>query len=206
MKKIMNNINKLMADMDNKMLMQQCLVTFALVVVMGMVLFSTYEETRATDANRYEGIIRLHVVANSDTTEDQELKLKVRDAIIEEVGKYDTSGGIEKSREELKSHLNDLTETANRVISENGCKYKASAELGVRWIPEKTYGDMYFPAGNYEALTITLGEGKGQNWWCVLFPPLCLITEDEKELEEMGIDSADQIQVKSWLKEVLKDE
>ena len=64
---------------------------------------------------------------------------------------------------------------------------------------------MHFPAGNYEALTITLGKGEGENWWCVLFPPLCLITEDEKQMAELGIDSQDQIQVKSWLKEVLKN-
>lgn len=189
--------------MKNRDLFEQCLVTFALVVVMGFVLFSTYQETEATAINEYKGIIRLHVVANSDSAEDQNLKLKVRDAVIEEVGKLEDSKDIDESRETLISHLDDLTETANKVIRENGYNYKASAELGVRWIPEKTYGDMYFPAGNYEALTITLGKGEGQNWWCVLFPPLCLITEDEEELAEMGIDSEDQIKVKSWLKEVL---
>lgn len=189
--------------MKNRMLIEQCLVTFALVVVMGFVLFSTYEETEVTAANEYNGIIRLHVVANSDSVDDQNLKLKVRDAVIEEVGKLEEKKDIDESRDWLKSHLGDLEAVADEVIAENGYNYKASAELGVRWIPEKTYGDMYFPAGNYEALTITLGKGEGQNWWCVLFPPLCLITEDEAELEEMGIDSEDQIQVKSWLKEVL---
>lgn len=189
--------------MNNRTLIEQCLVTLALVVVMGFVLFSTYEESEAAAANEYSGIIRLHVIANSDSAEDQNLKLKVRDAIIEEVGKLSSSGSIEESREWLKSHLGDLEETADAIIRENGYDYSASADLGVRWIPEKTYGDMYFPAGNYEALNITLGKGEGQNWWCVLFPPLCLITEDEKELEEMGIDSEDQLEVKSWLKEVL---
>lgn len=192
--------------MNNKTLMEQCLVTFALVVVMGFVLFSTYEESEAAAVNEYNGIIRLHVIANSDSVEDQNLKLKVRDAVIEEVGKLDSSKSIEESREWLKSHLGDLEKTAEKVIRENGYDYGASAELGVRWIPEKTYGDMYFPAGNYEALNITLGKGEGQNWWCVLFPPLCLITEDEKELEEMGIDSEDQLEVKSWLKEVLSQD
>lgn len=192
--------------MKNKMLIEQCLVTFALVVVMGFVLFSTYEETEATAVNEYDGIIRLHVVANSDSVDDQNLKLKVRDAVIAEVGKLESKKDIDESRDWLESHLDDLEAVADSVIAENACNYKASAELGVRWIPEKTYGDMYFPAGNYEALTITLGEGKGQNWWCVLFPPLCLITEDEAELEEMGIDSEDQIRVKSWLREVLGEE
>jgi len=191
--------------MKDRMLIQQCLVTLALVVVMGFVLVATYEETEPAAVNEYDGIIRLHVIANSDSVDDQNLKLKVRDAVIEEVGRLESSKDIDESREWLASHLDDLEAAAEAVITENGCNYKASAELGVRWIPEKTYGDMYFPAGNYEALTITLGEGAGQNWWCVLFPPLCLITEDEEELAEMGIDSADQIEVKSWLKEVMQE-
>lgn len=189
--------------MKNRALIEQCLVTFALVVVMGFVLAATYEETEAAAVNEYKGIIRLHVIANSDSVEDQNLKLKVRDAVIQEVSRLEAKKDIGESRKWLTSHLDDLEETANSVIAENDCNYRASAELGVRWIPEKTYGDMYFPAGNYEALTITLGKGEGQNWWCVLFPPLCLITEDEEELAEMGIDSEDQIQVKSWLREVL---
>ena len=156
-----------------------------------------------TAANEYEGIIRLHVIANSDSEDDQELKLKVRDEIISQVGDLNEKNTIEDSREWLESQLDDFEKAAESVIRENGCNYKASAELGVRWIPEKSYGDMYFPAGNYEALTITLGKGEGENWWCVLFPPLCLITENEAELEEMGLDSQDQIRVKSWLAEVL---
>lgn len=155
------------------------------------------------DANEYEGIIRLHVIANSNSEADQELKLKVRDEIISQVGDLNKKDTIEDSREWLESQLDDLKVAAESVIRANGCNYSASAELGVRWIPEKTYGDMHFPAGNYEALTITLGKGEGENWWCVLFPPLCLITEDEAELEEMGIDSQDQIRVRSWLMEVL---
>ncbi len=215
--------------MSNKQLKEQCVIMLVLVIIMGAVLFSTYEgpeqiadndtdviagvpaseyDTVTSDRsgaaeNEYEGIIRLHVVANSDSDEDQNLKLEVRDAVISLVSDLDDSEDIKVSREWIASHLDDITKTANGVIAENDCNYKASAELGVRWIPEKTYGDMHFPAGNYEALTIILGKGEGENWWCVLFPPLCLITEDEAELEEMGIDSQDQIKVRSWLREVL---
>ena len=200
--------------MSNKSLKEQCFITFVMVIIMGVVLLSTYEGpelSAGTDAdvlygtvtNEYEGIIRLHVIANSDSDEDQQLKLKVRDAVISQVDDLNNKNDISESREWIASHLDDITSLAESVVRENGCNYSASAELGVRWIPEKTYGDMYFPAGNYEALTITLGKGEGENWWCVLFPPLCLITEDEEELEKMGIDSQDQIQVKSWLKEVL---
>ena len=219
--------------MSNKQLKEQCFIMLVMVIIMGGVLLSTYEppevdagagaevlygsveqsRSSAQDSgaasgtgveNEYEGIIRLHVIANSDSELDQELKLKVRDEIISVVGDLNRKNSIAESRKWLKSQLDDIERAAEAVIRENGCNYKASAELGIRWIPEKTYGDMHFPAGNYEALTVTLGRGEGENWWCVLFPPLCLITEDEAELEEMGLESQDQIRVKSWLREVLK--
>lgn len=208
--------------MSNKELKQQCVVMLIMVIIMGGVLLSTYEapevsaineagviygevdKSNPSESNEYKGIIRLHVVANSDSEFDQELKLKVRDEVISSVNDLSENKDIEQSREWIESQLGDIEQLAEEVIRENGCNYKAAAELGVRWIPEKTYGDMTFPAGNYEALTITLGKGEGENWWCVLFPPLCLITEDEAELEEMGIDSEARIQVKSWLNETLK--
>ena len=115
---------------------------------MGFVLFYTYEDE---PSNQYSGIIRLHVIANSDSADDQNLKLKVRDQIIKEVGSLEKSQDIEQSRSYLENHLKDMEKTAAKVIEENGKEYGAEADLGVRWIPAKTYGDMYFPAGNYEA-------------------------------------------------------
>lgn len=212
--------------MSNKQLKEQCFIMLVMVIIMGGVLLGTYEgpkvsannearvlyESTDTDRiqsdglkeNEYEGIIRLHVIANSNSDFDQNLKLKVRDEIISLVGDLSDKNSISESRKWIESQLDDIERKAEEVIRENGCNYRASAELGVRWIPEKTYGDMYFPAGNYEALTIVLGEGEGENWWCVLFPPLCLITEEEEVLAEMGINSADQVKVKSWLMEVLE--
>lgn len=186
--------------MKNSDLKQKCMLSLILVIVMGFVLFYTYEDE---PQNHYTGIIRLHVIANSDSREDQELKLKVRDEIIKETERLKESQNIGQSREYLKTHLKDMEETANRVIEENGQHYTAQADLGVRWIPEKTYGDMYFPAGNYEALNLTLGEGEGQNWWCVLFPPLCLIEEDEAAMEEMGIHESEKIEIKWKLMDIL---
>ena len=207
--------------MSNKQLKEQCFIMVVMVIIMGGVLLSTYEEPQVSanneagvlygsvepgtgkTQNEYKGIIRLHVIANSDSEFDQAVKLKVRDEIISVVGDLNKRDSIKQSRQWLESQLDDITEAANRELDENGCNYRASAELGVRWIPEKIYGDMYFPAGNYEALTVTLGKGEGENWWCVLFPPLCLITEDEAHLEELGLEAEDQIKVKSWLVEVL---
>ncbi len=193
--------------MSTKQLKEQCFIMLVMVIIMGGVLFSTYEapDVSANAENQFKGIIRLHVIANSNSKADQKLKLKVRDEIISLVGDLNQKDSIEQSREWLESQLDDLEAAAERVVRENGCNYRAAAEIGIRWIPEKTYGDMCFPAGNYEALTITLGKGEGENWWCVLFPPLCLITEDEEQLEELGIDSQDKIEVRSWLMKVLKE-
>lgn len=196
------NTRRALSIMKNSDLKQKCVLSLILVIVMAVVLFYTYEDT---PQNQYSGIIRLHVIANSDSEEDQELKLKVRDEIIKKTKSLQESQSIEDSREYLQTHLNDMEETANKVIEENGKSYKAEANLGIRWIPEKTYGDMYFPAGNYEALNLTLGRGEGQNWWCVLFPPLCLIEEDEEAIKEMGISEKQKIEIKWKLMDILKE-
>ncbi|MDE8733166.1 stage II sporulation protein R [Eubacteriales bacterium DFI.9.88] len=186
--------------MKNIDLKEKCILSLIMVIVMGFVLFYTYEDE---PSNQYSGIIRLHVIANSDSADDQNLKLKVRDQIIKEVGSLEKSQDIEQSRSYLENHLKDMEKTAAKVIEENGKEYGAEADLGVRWIPAKTYGDMYFPAGNYEALNLTLGEGKGQNWWCVLFPPLCLIEEDQEAMDELGYTEDQQIEIKSKLMEII---
>lgn len=189
--------------MKNLNVKQKCIVSLILVIIMGFILVYTYADK---PENQYEGVIRLHVIANSDSAEDQSLKLKVRDEIIKEVGSLESSQSIDQSRSYLKSHLGRMEQVAAQVIRENGKEYTAKADLGVRWIPAKTYGDMYFPAGNYEALNVTLGKGQGHNWWCVLFPPLCLIEDDESQLEEMNITEEKQIQIKSKLLEILGKE
>ena len=189
--------------MKNLNVKQKCIVSLILVIIMGFILVYTYADE---PENQYEGVIRLHVIANSDSAEDQSLKLKVRDEIIKEVGSLENSQSISQSRNYLKTHLGRMEQVAAEVIRENGKEYTAKADLGVRWIPAKTYGDMYFPAGNYEALNVTLGEGQGHNWWCVLFPPLCLIEDDESQMEELDLTEEKQIQVKSKLLEILGKE
>lgn len=187
--------------MKNADLKYKCVISLILVIVMGVVLYYTYENN---PQNQYSGIIRLHVIANSDSDEDQNLKLKVRDQIIKEVESLEQSENIEDSRVYLKEHLKDMEDVADKVIKENGKEYQSKADLGVRWIPAKTYGDMYFPAGNYEALNLTLGEGEGQNWWCVLFPPLCLIEEDDEAIKQAGLNQDDKLEIKWKLKEIFE--
>lgn len=153
---------------------KKCVLCLALVILMGFILFYTYI---GDSQNQYEGIVRLHVLANSDTVEDQALKLKVRDAVIEYMEKQDDLNSAGEARKYLSENLNRLEKIAEGVIASEGYDYSARADLGVRYIPEKAYGGITFPAGNYEALNITIGRGEGENWWCVLFPPLCLLEE-----------------------------
>ncbi|MGI6751846.1 MAG: stage II sporulation protein R [Anaerovoracaceae bacterium] len=136
-----------------------------------------------------EDFLRFHVVANSDSKEDQELKEKVRDGLLERINDglaLEAMSGVkgddsyvtldmEKSKEYITENLTELEGVARDIIRDAGFDYDAKAFLGVKWIPRKTYGNITFPAGNYQALNITIGKGAGKNWWCVLFPPLCLI-------------------------------
>ncbi len=160
---------------------KKCVILLALTIFMGFLLFYTYLND---SENEHEGIIRLHVIANSDTVGDQALKLKVRDAVIEYMDDHDELTTVEETRDFLKDDLGRLETIANGIIAAEGYDYTADADIGVRYIPEKSYGDITFPAGNYEALNITLGDGDGENWWCVLFPPLCLLDEGTAEAAE----------------------
>lgn len=120
--------------------------------------------------------IRLHVIANSDTNEDQEIKLKVRDAVLA-VGQDIFNGTVnpENAQYKISGELKKLEEIANTTIKQNGRNYSAKAELVTEYFDTRTYNNqMTLPAGRYLALKIVLGEGAGQNWWCIMFPSLCL--------------------------------
>lgn len=136
----------------------------------------------------YDSTLRLHVLANSDTTEDQTLKLLVRDAMVEEAARV-TRGteNADEAREKCLRSLDAFQSRAEQVLRENGCDYSVSVELGEEYYPERSYGDIRLPSGRYGSLTVNIGESEGQNWWCVLFPPLCVeAAEAEEELVATG--------------------
>lgn len=121
-------------------------------------------------------IIRFHVIANSNTDEDQALKLKVRDKVIEFVSnKLKDSKSLEESRQFVLDNKSNIEEMAKDVINENGYSYSVTSSLSRENFPDKVYGDVVFPQGEYEAYRILIGEAKGENWWCVMFPPLCFV-------------------------------
>ena len=129
----------------------------------------------------YEDTVRLHILANSDSEEDQELKLKIRNEVLKEFS-AELSGF--DSTEEAKSHLNtllpEIESFAEKKVKEYGYSYNVSATLSEEWYDTREYEDFTLPKGYYTSLRIIIGEGEGKNWWCVMYPPLCLdiATED----------------------------
>ena len=134
-------------------------------------------------------VFRLHVIANSDTEKDQELKLKVKTRIVEYLKEIlGEDAGLEETKEAVLTHLTEIEQEAENFIEEQGFDYPIEAVVEKTYFPEKTYGDCTFPAGEYEALKVKIGSAKGQNWWCVLYPSLCflddtygIVTEEKKE-------------------------
>lgn len=128
-------------------------------------------------------IIRFHVIANSDSDKDQELKLKVRDEVIKFLSPLlDKSSSIEESRKILKENDEEIKKIAKKVIKENGYEYGVESQLSRENFPEKIYGNIILPQGEYEAYRILIGKSSGQNWWCVMFPPLCFIDVTKGEI------------------------
>lgn len=121
-------------------------------------------------------LIRLHVLANSDKPQDQQLKLKVRDAVIAYLAPYlGKAESTEEARSVIHSRKAEIIAAAQAVVKENGAAYSVDLQEGMFDFPVKAYGDLVLPAGKYEAVRILLGDAQGKNWWCVLFPPLCFI-------------------------------
>lgn len=129
-------------------------------------------------------VLRLHVTANSDSPADQAVKLLVRDAILEAgADAFTGASSAAQAAERLEPALHTLERTAQRVLRENGCVYEARATLVNEYFSTRSYGYVTLPAGRYAALRITLGSGEGKNWWCVMFPPLCLPAAEKREAE-----------------------
>ncbi len=201
--------------------------------------------------NEYPGIIRFHVIANSNSQKDQNIKYMVRNHVFcklenqltaamlqaeTRAAAADAAAGTAKqaaltasasaalpertaqtaraadrsairaatSRAYIKAHLSEIEAWAQDCLRAAGCSYTARAQYGVCAIPAKSYDDIYFPAGNYEALTITLGAGEGENWWCVVFPPLCMVdAADSAYKDNFQVDQQGRLVLKSKIRELL---
>lgn len=140
------------------------------------VFVSAISYVSAVSNNIADSVFRLHVIANSDSNEDQELKYKVRDAVLEYMNSITIDcSSKEESIQIAKEHEDEFYKIAKQTIEENGYDYSVNIKIGNFNFPTKTYGDISLPAGNYDALRIEIGNASGQNWWCVMFPPLCFV-------------------------------
>jgi stage II sporulation protein R len=133
----------------------------------------------------YESVVRLHVLANSDSDEDQALKLKVRDAILAYVSpRVIDSSSREAAMRIINDEMDKIEKIAQSTVYSHGYDYNVDVTLTLEEYPTRNYEAMSFPSGEYVSLRVLIGEAKGQNWWCVLFPPLCLSAATEQSANE----------------------
>ena len=161
------------------------------------VIFCAQSYSNAVSSNISTAVFRLHVIANSDSNEDQQLKLKVRDSLLQYMNTLCSNCSTkEEAMLIANNHKNDFQEIAENVIIENNYNYPVKIKINNFYFPTKTYGDISLPAGYYAALRVEIGEAKGKNWWCVMFPSLCFIdissgvvSSEGKENLEKNLDS-----------------
>ncbi|MBB6669928.1 stage II sporulation protein R [Cohnella nanjingensis] len=169
---------------------------FILLFLVGVVGFSTFAVRNAAadaegDALIPNEAIRIRIIANSDGDRDQAVKRQVRDEVARLIDSWGAMPDtIEDARSLIKSHLDEVEKTANRVLKKEKAGYAAKTVLAKVDFPTKTFEGKEYPAGKYEALRVTLGDGKGANWWCVLFPPLCLTAATAADDRDAGPDQA----------------
>ena len=145
-----------------------------------------------------EEVFRFHVLANSDSDKDQAIKMEVKENVIAYMKEQlPESKSVEMTKKWAISHLKEIEALAEETLQKKGCAYPVHAEVTNCYFPDKTYGDITFPSGNYDALRIEIGEAKGQNWWCVLYPNLCFIDAVHAVVPDEG---------KEELKEILDEE
>ncbi len=169
-------------------------ITFCVSVVL-LMLIMPFLPVR-DEGEIYENTLRLHVLANSDSTEDQNLKLLVRDALVEKTADLASDcSNIAEAKQMYSDNIEMLKETAEEVIRQEGREDEVTVTLSEEYYPERQYGNVRLPSGRYSSLKVNIGESRGQNWWCVLFPPLCVeAAEAEEELVATGF-TPNQIKV-----------
>lgn len=140
------------------------------------------------EAAIYEDTVRLHILAASDSQEDQKLKLEIRDELLKKYGEIlKASENINAAKETITAYLAEIEEFTEAKIKERGYGYSVTATLSEEWYDTREYEDFTLPKGTYTSLRIVIGKGEGQNWWCVMFPPLCLDIATENTPADDGI-------------------
>lgn len=176
----------LLSDQDNNRIRLIFLITL---LVSSWILTQAIQIKAANNERLQEGIakeiIRFHVIANSNSDEDQELKYQVKDALVKALSPYlKDADTLEEAQDIISENLPFIQELAYKVIEDEGYTYSVTASLSNSYFPMKIYGDYSLPPGNYQALQVKIGDAQGMNWWCVMFPPLCFVDETYSIVDE----------------------
>ena len=182
---------------------------FAVLMVLLSTLVIALMPTEA-EAEIYEDTLRLHILANSDSEEDQELKLKVRDRLLTEYGEMLKGESIREAVGIINGKLSEIEEDVEEWIKEYGYSYDASVTLSREWYDTREYEDFTLPKGEYTSLRVIIGDGEGKNWWCVMFPPLCLDIASEEykphySAEEIKLIKTSRYNVKFKILELISE-
>ncbi len=180
-----------------KLFMKVLISTFILMVTLTLVPFES------TCSELCEDVFRLHILANSDSSFDQQLKLSVRDEVIEKISPlYDEVENKEEAKVITENNLSLIEDIAKEVLSQNGVNYEVEARVTNKFFDTRYYDDFTMPAGMYDTLEISIGEGKGKNWWCVMYPSLCVgassktIMSEDLTDDEFEVITSDDIEYK----------
>ena len=173
-----------------------------LIISFIFILLSVFGFYKSCEGVR-ENVLRMHVIANSNSKEDQALKLKVRDAVLEKGSElFDGSLRADDAKQKLEPKRDELIKTAKEVIKKEGYNYPVTVDVVNEYFATRAYGKMTMPAGKYTAIKVVIGTGEGRNWWCVMFPPMCLPAAQKETRENIDIflDDGEAKVVKSNIK------
>jgi len=205
---------------------KKCLNLKSILIIISLLLLyiviSAFSYANAVCLDIADNVFRLHIIANSDSDEDQNLKYIVRDEILKYINSISSETNSKEEVIELaNSNIDYIKNLAQETIYQQGFDYEVNVEIGNFAFPTKTYGDITFPPGFYDALKVEIGNASGQNWWCVMFPPLCfidvssgIVPKESKEImkenlseEEYSLisENTSDIQIKFKLVEVLQN-
>lgn len=163
MKKVINNV-----------FFKRFLILIFLLFIYTIICAVSY--VNAVSSNIESSVFRLHVIANSDSKEDQDLKYIVRDNILTYINEISKNAPTKEEVIEIaRNNIDTIKQIAQETVYENGYNYSVNIKIGNFAFPTKQYGDISLPAGFYDALRVEIGSASGQNWWCVMFPPLCFV-------------------------------
>lgn len=188
MKNLIKNIN--INSLFLKFIRQSKLIFISICIgFIITIIVTTYTYSHETQQDIANQVIRFHVLANSNSNTDQDLKINIKNSVINMLeSELNSSSSINQTRELLASNINNIQELASSIVKQQNFDYSIGVKLDYDYFPTKVYGDVTLPAGVYECLKIEIGEAVGDNWWCVMFPPLCFVDITMAEVSQKDKD------------------